>query len=52
MQGQYIKTLVDGEKNAGVYKVVFNTDNLASGVYIYSIETDKFVDSKKMILLK
>jgi len=52
MLGQFITTLVNEEKNTGVYEVVFNTDNLAGGVYIYTLETESFRDTKKMILLK
>jgi N-acetylmuramoyl-L-alanine amidase len=52
MLGQYITTLLNAEKSSGVYDVVFNTDNLAGGVYIYTLETESFRDTKKMILLK
>lgn len=50
--GQFIMTLVNEEKNAGIYKVEFDTKNLANGIYIYTIETEEFKNSKKMILLK
>jgi len=44
-------------KTAGTYIIDFNAANYASGVYFYRIEAEelggnKFVDSKKMVLLK
>ena len=50
--GQEIKTLVNGELNAGVYKLTFDASNLPSGIYIYEIRTNKFLESRKMMLLK
>ena len=52
MLGQVIKTLVNEEKSIGVHNVTFKTENLAGGVYIYTLETNSFKDSKKMMLLK
>jgi len=34
------------------YTIDFNASALASGVYFYRIETDKFTDTKKMVVLK
>ena len=50
--GQKVKTLVNTFMNVGAYTVDFNGTNLASGVYLYSIEAGDFRISKKMILLK
>lgn len=56
--GREVKRLVNNElKTAGSYIVDFNATNYASGVYFYRIEAEepngnKFVDSKKMVLLK
>ena len=50
--GNEVTTLVNEEKSAGEYQIDFNANNLSSGVYIYKIQTDGFVSSKKMILLK
>ncbi len=50
--GKEIKTLVNGELNAGVYNLTFDASNLPSGIYIYEIRTNKFLASKKMLLLK
>ena len=50
--GSEVATLVNEEKVAGKYEVNFNASSLASGVYIYKIQSISFVNSKKMILLK
>jgi hypothetical protein len=50
--GQKIKTLVNQPLDYGRHKVDFNADGLTAGVYFYRIETDGFVSTKKMILLK
>lgn len=50
--GQKIKTLVDSYLKKGIYEVKFNAKELPSGVYFYSLTTDKFSDVNKMILMK
>ena len=50
--GKEIKTLVNEEKTIGRYQVSFNATDLATGVYIYKIQVNDFVSTKKMILLK
>ena len=50
--GKEVKTLVNEVKPAGIYKVLFDRSNLASGVYFYKIEAGDFLSIKKMMLLK
>ena len=50
--GNEVATLVNEEKEQGVYKINFDANNLASGLYFYRIQAGSFVDTKKMILLK
>jgi hypothetical protein len=50
--GERVATLVDEYKPSGYYSVVFNSTNLSSGIYFYRIQTKKFIESKKMMLLK
>ncbi len=50
--GQEVQVLVDGLIEAGYHHAILNASNLSSGMYFYRIETEKFVDVKKMILLK
>jgi photosystem II stability/assembly factor-like uncharacterized protein len=52
LMGREIKTLVNEELEAGVYEVRFESGDLASGIYFYRMETEKFTDTKKLILLK
>ncbi|NOX88948.1 MAG: S8 family serine peptidase [Calditrichaeota bacterium] len=51
-QGQRIMTLIDGVQPAGYYKLNFNAQNLASGIYFYKMKAGSFEKMRKMILLK
>lgn len=50
--GQEIATLLEKEIDAGTYKTVWNASGCTSGVYIYSLLTDKYSASKKMQLIR
>lgn len=51
--GREMKTLMNNEfKKADYYTVLFNGSNLSSGIYFYRIIADKFVMTKKMVLVK
>jgi len=50
--GNEVATLVNEEKSAGSYEVDFNASGLSSGMYFYKLQTDNFVETKKMLLLK
>jgi len=50
--GKLITTLVNQILQPGEYKVDFDGRELASGLYIYRIESGDFKDSKKMMLIK
>jgi len=50
--GREIEQLYSGEKSAGTYSVQWNASNYSSGIYFYRLSTDKFVQVKKMLLLK
>jgi hypothetical protein len=50
--GNEVATLVNEEKSAGGYEVVFDARALPSGVYFYTLRAGSFIASKKMILLK
>ncbi len=52
IMGKEVATLVNQKQNAGSYSVDFNAGNLSSGIYYYSLETDGFTETKKMMLLK
>jgi hypothetical protein len=50
--GALVKTLVNQEMNSGNHEVSFSGNTFASGVYFYRIESEKFTQTRKMILLK
>jgi photosystem II stability/assembly factor-like uncharacterized protein len=50
--GQEVAVLVNEEKQAGIHRIQFNGSNLPTGVYFYRLETPKFIETKKMILVK
>jgi len=55
--GQKIKTLVDGTRSVGEYKISWNGIDskgraVPSGIYFYQIKADNFIDTKKMLLMK
>ncbi len=50
--GKEISTLVNDELDAGYHKATFNAENLASGIYIYTITAGDFISTKKMMLIR
>ncbi|NWG27843.1 MAG: T9SS type A sorting domain-containing protein [Ignavibacteriaceae bacterium] len=50
--GRTVKELVNEKKQPGRYEVQFDANNLASGVYLYRLSANEFIQTKKMILMK
>ena len=50
--GAAIATLVSEQLPAGSYQYQWDARGLASGVYIYRMETDDFTQSRKMLLIR
>ncbi len=50
--GVEIATLVNEEKPAGTYEIIFDAQVLTSGVYFYTLYAGSFIETKKMILLR
>jgi hypothetical protein len=50
--GSEVVTLVNEHKPAGNYEVSFGEGGLASGVYIYRLTVNSFIQTRKMILEK
>ncbi len=50
--GIEVASLVNNVQVAGYYSVNFNASNLSSGVYFYRIETNNFIETKRMVLVK
>jgi len=52
LTGKEITTLVNGEKPAGNYSLIFKAISLPSGIYFYKMIAGNFVSIKKFILIK
>jgi len=50
--GKEVETIVNSRQSAGQHNVVWNTSNVASGVYLYRLQANDFVQTRKMLLLK
>jgi flagellar hook assembly protein FlgD len=50
--GEKVDDLVNTSLKAGKHQYQWSAQNMASGMYIYELRTDKFVSVKKMILMK
>jgi hypothetical protein len=50
--GKEVAELVNQDLQAGTYKVDFDASPLASGIYFYRLETEDFMQVKKMMLVK
>ncbi|NWG29738.1 MAG: T9SS type A sorting domain-containing protein [Ignavibacteriaceae bacterium] len=50
--GNEITTLVNEEKQTGVYEVEFDAQTLSSGIYIYKLQAGTFIQTKKMVLMR
>lgn len=49
---QEVKILVNEVKSAGAHEVSFNASNLSSGIYLYRLQSGKFTETKRMVLVK
>ena len=50
--GRLVKTLINEEKPAGKYQVIFNSLNFSNGVYFYKLRAGNYTQVRKMVLLK
>jgi len=56
--GETVKELVNSFQNGGYYELTFDSKNLSSGIYFYTISAvskdglHNFTSTKKMMLLK
>ena len=50
--GRLVRTLAKGHAKAGSYHVTFDGKELASGVYMYKLETPKFWKAMRMVLVR
>ena len=50
--GQAVATLLDGRLSAGEHVLTWDADDVSTGIYFYSLTTESFTQTKKLILLK
>ncbi|MGE5497569.1 MAG: T9SS type A sorting domain-containing protein, partial [Syntrophothermus sp.] len=50
--GKEVCVLVNEEQGPGIYEAVFDGINLANGVYIYRLQAGKYMQARKLILMK
>ncbi len=51
--GREVERLINNEfRSSGRYTIEFNGVNFSSGVYFYRLESDKFIQTKRMVLIK
>jgi len=50
--GEVQATLVNENKKAGTHYINFDGSQLSSGIYLYQIQTNTFVQNRKMMLIK
>jgi len=50
--GEEVATLINDIELSGNNSVTFDAGNLASGIYFYRIQTETYIETKKLILLK
>jgi hypothetical protein len=50
--GRELASLVNEERQAGIYRVTWDASKLPSGVYFYRLQAGNFVETKKMVFAK
>jgi len=52
MLGELVVEIANGEYNSGTHEFNFDATGLASGMYLYRVESSSFTETKKMVLLR
>jgi hypothetical protein len=50
--GREVSVLVNERRDAGVHEVKFDASGLSSGVYFYRLRAERFVQTRKLVLLR
>ncbi|MBV6418960.1 MAG: hypothetical protein DAHOPDDO_00170 [Ignavibacteriaceae bacterium] len=50
--GSEVATLINEEQEAGFKEIKFNAINIASGMYVYRLQSGDYVSVKKMLIVK
>ncbi|MBZ0203106.1 MAG: T9SS type A sorting domain-containing protein [Ignavibacteria bacterium] len=52
VNGRLVRTIFAGVLNAGSYKADFDASELPSAAYFYRLETEDYIETRKMVLIK
>jgi hypothetical protein len=50
--GEEVATLMDADTEAGRHEIRWNASGAASGVYLYTIRAGRYIETRRMVLLK
>jgi hypothetical protein len=50
--GRKVATLIDGTQNAGSHNATFDASRLPSGIYYYKLQSQNFIETRAMTLIK
>jgi hypothetical protein len=50
--GRRVAVLAEGLQPAGTYEIVFEADNLPSGVYLCRMQAGAFTQTRRMLVVK
>lgn len=51
-RGEFVQSLVDEVQSAGNYQIKLDLSHLPSGIYLYRLQADHFVQARKCLLIK
>lgn len=52
INGQKLETIAEGFFKQGVHEIKFDGSKYASGLYVYTLKTESYIQSRKMLLIK
>jgi hypothetical protein len=52
LTGSEVKTLINSLQAAGFHSVIFNASGLTSGIYFYTLISESFRETRRMVVLK
>ena len=52
IKGRFIEKIVDQISTSGYHSFQIDLNNYSSGIYIYQLESDPYIQSKKFIIIK
>jgi photosystem II stability/assembly factor-like uncharacterized protein len=50
--GRKVTTMVNGVQKPGIYQIIWDASNYSSGIYFYTLTTENFKDTKKLVYTK